>query len=246
MYKIVLLRHGESEWNKKEIFTGWTDVDLTDLGILQAKEAGKILKKKKYSFDLCYSSFLKRANKTLNLVLEEMDLLWIPLKKDWRLNERHYGDLQGLNKKDLAKKFGEDQVFQWRRSYKLRPPEIKKTNKFNQINDIRYKGIKKIILSESLYDVVGRTSLFWKENIVKDLKDGKNILIVASGNSLRAIIKELSGISDSNISELNIPVASPMLFELDKNFKTKKFKFIGDPKKIKKLIEEAKNQGKLK
>lgn len=246
MYKIVLIRHGESDWNKKDLFTGWTDVDLTPLGATQAKEAGILLRDKKYSFDVCYASFLKRAIKTSNIILEEMNLMWIPTIKDWRLNERHYGNLQGLNKKEMAEKFGEEQVLVWRRSYDIAPPEIKKSNPFNQLKDPRYAFLKKPVLCESLKDVVLRTTPFWDKVIIPELKKGKKILLAASGNSLRAIIKRLNNISDKDIANYNIPCAIPMVYELDKNFKVKKWYYLGDEKKISAMINAVKNQGKIK
>lgn len=246
MYKIVLVRHGQSDWNKKELFTGWTDVDLTPLGISQAKEAGKVLKENKYFFNVCYTSFLKRAIKTANIVLEEMNLMWIPMIKDWRLNERHYGNLQGLNKKEMAKKFGEEQVLLWRRSYDVSPPAILKSNPFNQLKDVQYSFLKNPVLGESLKDVVARTIPFWDKVIIPELKKEKKILITASGNSLRAIIKRLNNISDKDISDHNVPYATPMIFELDKNFAVKKWYYLGNEKKIAAIIKEVKNQGKAK
>lgn len=246
MYKIVFVRHGQSDWNKKDLFTGWTDVDLTPLGVSQAKEAGQVLKENKYFFDVCYTSFLKRAIKTANIVLEEMNLMWLPMVKDWRLNERHYGNLQGLNKKEMAKKFGEEQVLIWRRSYDVAPPAIKKDNPFNQLKDKQYSFLKKPVLCESLKDVVIRTTPFWDKVIIPELKKGKKILIAASGNSLRAIIKRLNNISDKEIVNYNIPYATPMVYELDKNFKVKKWYYLGDEKKISAMINEVKNQGKAK
>lgn len=246
MYKIVLIRHGESEWNKKGLFTGWTDVGLTPLGVKQAKEAGQIFKEKKFFFDICYTSFLQRAIKTSNIILEEMNLMWIPIIKNWRLNERHYGNLQGLNKRKMAKKFGEEQVLLWRRSYNVRPPEIKKSNPFNQVKDVRYEFLSKPILGESLEDVVGRVMSFWNKIIVPEVKNGRRILISASGNSLRAIVKNLNNISNEDIVNFNIPYGVPMVYELDKNFKVIKWYYLGDPKKIKKITEEIKNQGKAK
>lgn len=245
MYKIVLIRHGESEWNKKGLFTGWTDVDLTPLGVKQAKEAGQVLKKAGFFFDISYTSFLKRAIKTLNIILEEMDLMWIPVIKDWRLNERHYGDLQGLNKKDMAKKFGEEQVLLWRRSYDIPPPKIKKSNPFNQLNDIRYSFLKEPILSECLKDVNKRAVIFWKKFIIPDLKSGKKIIISASGNSIRSIKKYLDNLTDAEIIKIDIPYGVPMVYELDKNFKLLTWHYLGDPKRIKETVNEIKNQGKL-
>lgn len=246
MYKIVLIRHGESEWNRKGLFTGWTDVDLTPLGVRQAKEAGQILKSKGFYFDISYTSYLKRAIKTLNIILEEMDLMWIPVIKDWRLNERHYGNLQGLNKKEMAKKFGEEQVLMWRRSYNIPPPEIKKSNPYNQLNDVRYSFLKKPVLGECLKDVNKRAVIFWKKFIIPDLKAGKKIIISASGNSIRSIKKYLDNLTDAEIIKINLPYGVPMVYELDKNFKVIKWYYLGDPKKIKKITEEIKNQGKAK
>lgn len=246
MYKIVLIRHGESVWNKKGLFTGWTDVDLTPLGLKQAKLAGQTLKNNKFSFDLCYTSFLKRAIKTSDLILEEMGLMWIPVIKDWRLNERHYGNLQGLNKKEMAEKFGEEQVLLWRRSYDVQPPEIRKNNFYNQIDDVQYRILKKPVLGESLKDVVNRIMPFWNKVIIPKIKLGQKILISASGNSLRAIIKNLNNISDQDIANLNIPYSVPIVYELDANLKIKRWYYLGDQKKIKKMIGDIKNQGRVK
>lgn len=246
MYKIVLIRHGESEWNKKNLFAGWSDVDLTSFGVEQAKEAGVILKKKKFSFDLCFTSLLKRAIKTSSFILEEMDLMWIPVTKDWRLNERHYGDFQGKNRKDIAKKFGEEQLLLWRRSYNVRPPEIKGRELVKQKNDPRYSFFKKQILSEALKDVVKRVVPFWKKDILPNIKTGRKILITASGNSIRALTKYLNNMSETEILKINIPYGVPMVYELDKNFKVIRWYYLGDPKKIRKLEEEIKNQGRTK
>lgn len=246
MYKIVLIRHGESEWNKSNRFAGWSDVDLTSDGIKGAQEAGKVLKEKKYQFDICYTSLLKRAIKTANLILEEINLLWIPMKKDWRLNERHYGDLQGANRKEIAKKFGEEQLLLWRRSYSVRPPEMKKGHPFNKEKGAIYDFLKKPILSESLKDVVSRVMPFWKKEILSELKKNKKVLIVASGNSIRALTKYLNNMSEEEIMGINIPYATPMVYELDKNFKVIKWYYLGDQKKIKATIDSIKNQGKIK
>lgn len=246
MYKIVLVRHGESEWNKSNRFAGWSDVDLTIDGVKGAQAAGKILKEKKYCFDVCYTSFLKRAIKTANLILEEMDLMWIPMEKNWRLNERHYGDLQGANRKDIAKEFGEEQLMLWRRSYDVRPPEMKKNHPFNKIKGDRYNFLKTSILMESLKDVVARVIPFWKKDILAKLKNDKKILIVASGNSLRALTKYLNNMSEEEIIGINIPYATPMVYELDKKFKVIKWYYLGDQKKIQATINSIKNQGKLK
>lgn len=245
MYKIVLIRHGESEWNKSNRFAGWSDVDLTASGIKGAQEAGRILKEKKYSFDVCYTSLLKRAIKTANLILEEMDFLWIPMKKDWRLNERHYGDLQGANRIEIAKKFGEEQLLLWRRSYDVCPPEMKKNHSFNKEKGSKYDFLKKQILAESLKDVVSRVLPFWKKEVLSELRRNKKVLIVASGNSIRALTKYLNNMSEQEIMGINIPYATPMVYELDKNFKVIKWYYLGDQKKIKATIDSIKNQGKI-
>ncbi len=245
MSKIVLLRHGESEWNKQGLFTGWTDVDLSSLGEKQAKEAGEKLKKAGFSFDLAYCSVLKRVIKSMNITLEAMDLLWLPIKKDWRLNERHYGNLQGLNKKEMVKKFGQDQVLLWRRSYSLRPPEIKTSNHFNQAKDLAYKNIK-VPSAESLADVVKRVKNFWQEEIILDLKKSKKIIIFASGNSLRALVKYLNNISEEKIVNLNIPLGIPLVCELDKNFKAKKDYYLASQAELRRAIAKTKKVGSVK
>lgn len=224
MYKLVLLRHGESIWNKENRFTGWTDVDLSPRGIKEARTAGKILKEKKFTFDLAFTSYLKRAIKTLWLVQEEMDFYWLPVKNSWRLNERHYGALQGLNKAETAKKFGDEQVLLWRRSYDIKPPALKKSDKRYPGKDPRYKNLKNSELptTECLKDTVKRFIPYWKKEIVPEIKKGKKIIIVAHGNSLRALVKYLDHISDKKIIELNIPTGIPLVYELDKNLKPQK------------------------
>ncbi len=244
MYKIVLLRHGESTWNKKGLFTGWTDVDLTAKGREEASIAGSELKKKGFKFDLAFTSFLKRASKTLSLTLKEMNQKPIVVI-DWRLNERHYGNLQGLNKKEMAAKFGEKQVLIWRRSYSTPPPKIDNKNLFNQKNDPRYKGIE-VPESESLKDVVVRVMPFWKNEVVPELKAGKNIIIAASGNSLRAIVKYLDKIPASQISELNIPTGIPLVYELDKKFQPIKHYYLANQTKLQEAIDKVKKQGTKK
>ncbi|HPT08561.1 MAG TPA: 2,3-diphosphoglycerate-dependent phosphoglycerate mutase [bacterium] len=246
MYKIVLIRHGESEWNKTGKFTGWVDVDLSPAGLKQSKEAGKLLKKEKFKFDLAYASFLKRTVKTLDIILDEMDLLWLPIKKDWRLNEKHYGCLQGLNKKEMVKKYSEEQVLLWRRSYNLCPPAIKTSSPYNQMTDNCYSFLKKPILTESLKDVENRVASFWQEEIIPQLKKNKKILIVASGNSLRALLKYLDNISAADIVNVNIPVAIPIVLELNNKFKANNWHYLGDTKKISALINNVVKQGKLK
>ncbi len=257
MYKIVFVRHGQSPWNKEGLFTGWvdaaiekkglSDVDLTKRGIKEAISAGKILKQKGYIFDLAYTSYLERSIKTLQIVLDQMNLMWIPVIKDWKLNERHYGDLQGLNKKDMAKKVGEERVFLWRRGYAVRPPEIKKTNKYYTKKDPRYKGVPadELPLTESLKDVVDRVVPYWKKVITKQIKAGKSIVISAHGNSLRAIIKYLDNIPDAEIPFMNIPTGVPLVYELDKNLKPIKHYYLGDPETIAKLEEKVRKQGRI-
>ena len=246
MYKIVFIRHGESEWNKKGKFTGWVDVNLSPAGFKQSRKAGALLKKEKFSFDLCFTSYLRRTVKTATIILDEMDLLWVPTIKDWRLNEKHYGCLQGLNKKEMAKKYGEDQVLLWRRSYNIAPPEIKDNSPYNQMKDPRYGFLKKPILSESLKDVENRVIALWKKEIISNLKSGKKILVVASGNSLRALFKNLNNMSEKEIINFNIPVAIPMVCDFDENFKLKKWSYLGNQKEIKKMINNVVKQGKIK
>ncbi len=242
MKKIVLLRHGESLWNKKGLFTGWTDVDLSSLGKKQAQESGKKLKKNNFNFDLAYSSYLKRVIKTAHISLEELDMLFIPIKKDWRLNERHYGNLQGLSKAKTAKEYGKEQVLLWRRSYKTRPPEIKKSNKFNQKNDKAYNNIE-VPKAESLADVVIRIKRFWQDEIIPNLKKDKKIIIFGSGNSLRALVKHLDKISDKDIVDLNIPLGIPLVYDLDKNYKVKKSYYLASKKELKEATTKTKKAG---
>lgn len=245
MYKLVLLRHGESTWNKKGLFTGWTDVDLSVQGVKEAHSAGKELKKNKFVFDLAYTSFLKRASRTLKITLAELKEEKLPVIVDWRLNERHYGNLQGLNKQQTVAKFGEDQVLIWRRSYDIRPPKITEDNKYNQKHDSRYQGIL-VPDCESLKDVVARIIPLWKKEIAPQIKSGKRIIIAASGNSLRAIVKYLDKVSSKEIAGLNIPTAIPLVYELDKNLKPIKHYYLADPKKLAAAVESVKKQGKKK
>ena len=248
MYKLVLIRHGESVWNKENKFTGWTDVDLSEKGTQEAIKAGQDLKKEGFSFDLAYTSVLKRAIKTLNNVLEQMDLLWIPVQKSWRLNERHYGSLQGLNKAETAAKFGEAQVKIWRRSYDTPPEPLSKSDERYAGNDPRYKDVDKkdIPLTECLKDTVARVIPFWNTEIAPKIKEGKKIIIAAHGNSLRALVKYLDNISDENIVNLNIPTAMPLVYELDEKLKPIKSYYVGDPEAVKKAMEAVANQGKAK
>lgn len=248
MTKVVLIRHGESVWNKENLFTGWTDVTLSEKGITEAKNGGAVLKKEGFTFDIAYTSVLTRAIKTLNLVLEEMGLLWLPVVKDWHLNERHYGTLQGLNKAQTAEKYGEDQVKIWRRSYDTPPPAMEKTDKRYAGHDARYKNMneKDIPLTECLKDTVVRVIPYWENIILSDIKKGKKVIIAAHGNSLRALVKYLDNISDEDIVELNIPTGMPLVYELDDNYKAVKKYYLGDPEEVKKAMEAVANQGKKK
>ncbi|HLO90317.1 MAG TPA: 2,3-diphosphoglycerate-dependent phosphoglycerate mutase [Lentimicrobium sp.] len=248
MKKLVLLRHGESTWNKENRFTGWTDVDLSERGVNEAKEAGKVLKENGFFFNIAYTSFLKRAIKTLNYVLEEMDQMWIPVKKSWRLNEKHYGNLQGLNKAETAAKYGEEQVLIWRRSYDVPPAPLAETDERNPRLDPRYRNEdpELIPLTESLKETVGRMIPYWENDIRESLKSNDQVLVAAHGNSLRAVIKYLKNISDEEIVGLNLPTGIPYVFEFDDQLNLTKDYFLGDPEVIKKLMEEVANQGKTK
>lgn len=247
MKKLVLLRHGESEWNKENRFTGWTDVDLSERGIKEAAEAGKVLKENGFDFRLAYTSYLKRAIKTLNLVLEEMDLMWIQVEKSWRLNEKHYGNLQGLNKAETAEKYGDAQVQIWRRSYDVPPVELSATDPRNPRLDPRYAALgNEAPVTESLKDTVNRMVPYWENEIRESLRKHDQILVAAHGNSLRAVIKHVKGISDEDIISLNLPTGIPYVFEFDDNMNFVKDYFLGDPDVIKKLMDEVANQGKAK
>ena len=219
--KLVLIRHGESAWNLENRFTGWKDVDLSPKGIEEAKAAGKILKEMNLIFDVAYTSYLKRAIKTLNIVLEEMDELYIPVYKSWRLNERHYGALQGLNKAETAKKYGDEQVHIWRRSFDIAPPSIDKDSEYYPKSDRRYADLpdSEIPLGESLKDTIARVLPYWHSDISKSLQEGKNVIVAAHGNSLRALIKYLLNISNEDILNLNLVTGKPMVFEIDKDLK---------------------------
>ncbi|MHC1624655.1 MAG: 2,3-diphosphoglycerate-dependent phosphoglycerate mutase [Methermicoccaceae archaeon] len=244
--KLVLLRHGESTWNRENRFTGWTDVDLTDKGIVEAKEAAKYLKDAGFDFDVAFTSVLKRAIRTLWIVLDEMDLMWLPVMKSWRLNERHYGALQGLNKAETAKKYGEEQVLLWRRSYEVPPPPLEKTDERYPLNDKKYRDIdeKDIPLSECLKDTVERFLPYWHEVIAPTISSGKRVLITAHGNSLRALVKYLDNISNEDIIKLNIPTGIPLIYELDESLKPIKHYYLGNPEDVKNAIESVANQGK--
>jgi 2,3-bisphosphoglycerate-dependent phosphoglycerate mutase len=246
--KLVLLRHGESIWNKENKFTGWTDVDLSENGISEAHEAGKVLKKEGYMFDVAFTSVLKRAIRTLWFVLDEMDLMWIPVHNSWRLNERHYGALQGLNKSEMAQKFGEEQVLIWRRSYDIPPMALEKKDPRYPGNDPRYKGLseKDAPLTESLKETVARVVPYWKETIAPALESGKRVIVAAHGNSLRALVKYLDDISEEGIVKLNIPTGIPLVYELTKDLKPLKHYYLGDQKKIQAKIASVASQGKAK
>jgi 2,3-bisphosphoglycerate-dependent phosphoglycerate mutase len=248
MTKLVLVRHGESTWNKENRFTGWTDVDLSDKGRLEAKEGGQVLKKEGYTFDVAYTSVLKRAIRTLWSVLDEMDLMWIPVHRTWRLNERHYGALQGLNKAETAAKFGEDQVKIWRRSYDIPPPVLTPDDERFPGHDPRYKNLSKeeLPLTECLKDTVARFLPYWHETIAPAVKSGQKVLIAAHGNSLRALVKYLDNVSEQDIVELNIPTGMPLVYELDDNLKPLNRYYLGDPEKVKAAMDAVANQGKKK
>jgi len=248
MHKVVLVRHGESDWNKENRFTGWTDVDLSAKGRQEAQEAGAVLKSGGYTFDVAYTSVLKRAIRTLWIVLDEMDLMWIPVHRSWRLNERHYGALQGLNKAETAAKFGEAQVKIWRRSYDIRPPELTREDERFPGRDRRYRGLGKdeLPLTECLKDTVARFLPHWHETIAPAIQAGQKVLIAAHGNSLRALVKYLDNVSESEIVELNIPTGMPLVYELDEKLKPINRYYLGDPEKVKAAMEAVAAQGKKK
>jgi 2,3-bisphosphoglycerate-dependent phosphoglycerate mutase len=246
MYKLVLIRHGESTWNLENRFTGWTDVDLTETGIAQAKKAGQLLKAEGYEFDVAYTSVLKRAIRTLFLALDEMDRTWLPVMKHWRLNERHYGALQGLNKAETAKKFGDEQVLIWRRSYDTPPPALEASDPRSEKGDLRYAKLKTedIPLTECLKDTVERVIPFWNESMAPAIKAGKRIVVAAHGNSIRALIKYLDGISDDAIVGVNIPNGIPLVYELDANLKPIRHYYLGDAEAAAKAAASVAAQGK--
>ena len=246
MYKLVLIRHGESTWNLENRFTGWTDVDLTPLGVEQAKQAGRLLKAEGYEFDVAYTSVLKRAVWTLWHALDQMDRTWLPVKNDWRLNERHYGALQGLNKAETAKKFGDAQVLVWRRSYDTPPPALEASDPRSERADRRYSKLKPsdIPLTECLKDTVARVLPFWNDTIAPAIRGGQRIVIAAHGNSIRALVKYLDGISDDDIVGLNIPNGIPLVYELDANLKPIKSYYLGDAEAAAKAAAAVANQGK--
>jgi 2,3-bisphosphoglycerate-dependent phosphoglycerate mutase len=244
MHKLVLLRHGESTWNKENRFTGWTDVDLTDKGREEAKNAGQLLKSGGYAFDLLFTSLLKRAIRTSNIALDELDQLWLPVERSWRLNERHYGALQGLNKAETAAQHGEDQVKIWRRAYAIAPPPLSANDERHPSRDARYKDLSlaDLPLTESLKDTVARFLPYWHESIAPEIKAGKRVLIAAHGNSLRALVKFLDNISDDEIVELNIPTGIPLVYELDWELKPLRHFYLGDQDAAAKAAEAVAKQ----
>jgi 2,3-bisphosphoglycerate-dependent phosphoglycerate mutase len=246
MHKIVLLRHGESVWNKENRFTGWTDVDLSDRGREEAKEAGRLLKQEGFTFDLAFTSVLKRAIRTLWITLDEMDRMWIPVRNSWRLNERHYGALQGLNKAETAAKFGDQQVKVWRRSYDIPPPVLEATDPRAPGNDPRYRDLTPAErpLTECLKDTVARFLPLWNNSIAPEVKSGQRVIIAAHGNSLRALIKYLDNISDQDIVELNIPTGIPQVYELDATLKPLRHYYLGDPARLEAAVQAVSSQGK--
>jgi 2,3-bisphosphoglycerate-dependent phosphoglycerate mutase len=248
MNRLVLLRHGESTWNKENRFTGWVDVGLSEQGVREASEAGKAMKAEGFNFKVAYTSYLTRAIKTLNLALEEMDLLWIPVKKSWRLNEKHYGMLQGLNKIEMAEQYGDEQVLLWRRSFDIAPPPIAEDAPENAKFDPRYAGLEdsEIPRTESLKDVIIRMKPLWENEISKVLLAEKEILVAAHGNSLRAVIKTLKNMSNEEILGFNMPTGIPYVFEFDDNLNLIKDYFVGDPEVIRQMMEKVANQTKKK
>jgi 2,3-bisphosphoglycerate-dependent phosphoglycerate mutase len=248
MHRLVLLRHGESEWNRENRFTGWTDVDLSARGVEEARAAGRLLKSEGFSFDLAFTSVLRRAIRTLWLALEEMDLAWLPEQKDWRLNERHYGALQGLNKAEMATRYGEQQVLAWRRSYDTPPPALGPGDPRDAAGDPRYRGLARseVPLTECLADTVARVLPCWNDSIGPAIRSGKRVLVAAHGNSLRALVKHLDRISDEKIVELNIPTGVPLVYELDDGLAPLRHRYLGDAAEVAKRVAAVSAQGKAK
>jgi len=248
MKRLVLVRHGESAWNKENRFTGWTDVQLTEQGVNEAKEAGKVLKKEGFNFRLAYTSYLTRAIKTLWLVLEEMDLMWIEVRKDWRLNEKHYGNLQGLNKAETADKYGDEKVLMWRRSFDVPPEPLTDDDERSPRLDPRYASVPadELPMTESLKEVIDRLLPYWENEIKVSLKEQDDLLVAAHGNSLRALVMKLKGMSEEEILKFNIPTGIPYVFEFDDDLNLVKDYFLGDPEVVKALMEKVANQAKKK
>ncbi|MGP1369346.1 MAG: 2,3-diphosphoglycerate-dependent phosphoglycerate mutase [Treponema sp.] len=246
MIKLVLVRHGESEWNKKNLFTGWTDVDLSEKGHEEAIQAGKLLKAEGYDFDVCYTSYLKRAIHTLNHVLDGLDRAWLPVTKTWKLNERHYGALQGLNKAETAEKYGEEQVKIWRRSFDIKPPALEDSDERSSTKQAMYRNVDKkdIPQCESLETTIERVVPYFEDVIKKDMKAGKRVIIAAHGNSLRALVKYFDNMSSEDIINVNIPTGTPLVYEFDDNLKVVKHYYLGDQEALKAKMESVANQGK--
>ena len=242
--KLILCRHGQSDWNLKNLFTGWTDVDLTDKGREEALEAGRTVAGLDYDIDIAFTSVLKRAIRTLWIMLDEMDRMWIPVVRDWRLNERHYGSLQGLNKAETAAKYGEEQVHIWRRSYDIPPPDLERSDDRHPANDPRYAGIENLPGTESLALTLDRVKPCWEEIVVPELRAGRNVLIAAHGNSLRALVKMLDGVSDDEITGFNIPTGIPIEYRLDDDLNPLSREFLGDPEAVAKAAAAVAAQGK--
>ena len=242
--KLVLCRHGQSDWNLKNLFTGWTDVDLTEKGIAEAREAGRLLAGLDYDIDIAFTSVLKRAIRTLWIMLDEMDRMWIPVVRDWRLNERHYGALQGLNKAETAAKYGDEQVHVWRRSYATPPPPLEADDERHPAHDPRYSGISDLPGTESLATTLDRVKPCWEEVIAPELRAGRNVLIAAHGNSLRALVKMLDEVSEEEITGFNIPTGVPLVYDLDDDLKPRSREFLGDPEAIAAAAAAVANQAK--
>ena len=248
MHILVMIRHGESEWNKANLFTGWTDVELSENGWHEAHQGGRLLKEEGLSFDICYTSYLKRAIHTASAVLGELDEEWIPVVKDWRLNERHYGALQGLNKAETAAKYGAEQVRIWRRSFDIQPPALDPADERNPALQKMYRNVEKTLLplTESLKDTIARVVPYYENVIKKDMEAGRNVLIAAHGNSLRALVKYIDGISDDDIVGINIPTGVPLVYELDDDLKAISHRYLGDAKELEAKIQSVAKQGEAK
>jgi len=248
MHKLVLLRHGQSQWNLENRFTGWHDVDLTDQGREEARSAGQVLRENGFVFDKAHTSVLKRAIRTLWIALDELDQMWLPVRRDWRLNERHYGALQGLNKAETAEKHGEEQVLIWRRAYDVPPPALEMGDERYPGHDARYKNLteEQLPLAECLKDTVERFLLYWHEAIAPEVKEGKHVIIAAHGNSLRALVQYLDELSEKEVLKLNIPTGMPLVYELDENLKPIKNYYLGNEEAVKAAMEAVANQGKAK
>ncbi len=246
--KLVLVRHGESEWNKLNLFTGWTDVELTEKGVAEAKEGGRLLKEAGFDFDVCHTSYLKRAIHTLNNVLEQMDREWIPVNKTWRLNERHYGALQGLNKSETAVKYGEEQVKIWRRSFDIMPPALEESDERSPRTQVQYRNENpaELPLTESLKETIERALPYFEEKIKPDMLAGKRVLIAAHGNSIRALVKHFEGLTNEEIMEVNIPTGVPLVYDFDENFNVLDKYYLGDQEALKAKMQSVANQGKSK